>query len=52
MRAGDSGFCWSEGHYDGDTLCDPDFPIVYERMVSDPVLWRSIEPKSTADEEN
>jgi elongation factor G len=36
----------------GDTLCDPDFPIVYEQMVfPDPVLSRSIEPKSTVDEE-
>ncbi|MBN1128962.1 MAG: elongation factor G, partial [Chitinispirillaceae bacterium] len=36
----------------GDTLCDPDFPIVYERMEFPlPVLSRSIEPKSTVDEE-
>ena len=36
----------------GDTICDPDFPIVFERMVfPDPVLSRSIEPRSTADEE-
>jgi elongation factor G len=36
----------------GDTICDPAFPIVYEKMVfPDPVLERAIEPKSTADEE-
>jgi elongation factor G len=36
----------------GDTLCDPDFQIVYERMeFPQPVLSRSIEPKSTVDEE-
>ncbi len=36
----------------GDTICDPSFPIVFEKMVfPEPVLARSIEPKSTADEE-
>jgi len=36
----------------GDTLCDPDFQIVYERMeFPQPVLSRAIEPKSTGDEE-
>ncbi|MBN1576401.1 MAG: elongation factor G [Chitinispirillaceae bacterium] len=36
----------------GDTICDPDFPVVFERMTfPDPVLSRSIEPKSTVDEE-
>jgi elongation factor G len=36
----------------GDTLCDPDFQVVYERMeFPTPVLSRSIEPKSTVDEE-
>lgn len=36
----------------GDTICDVDFPVVFERMVyPDSVLARSIEPKSTADEE-
>jgi elongation factor G len=36
----------------GDTLSDPDFQIVYERMAfPQPVLFRSIEPRSTADEE-
>jgi len=36
----------------GDTLCSQDSPIVYERMVfPETVLSRSIEPKSTVDEE-
>ncbi|MBN2188903.1 MAG: elongation factor G, partial [Chitinispirillaceae bacterium] len=36
----------------GDTLCDADFPVVYERMeFPQPVLSRAIEPRSTADEE-
>ncbi len=36
----------------GDTICDPAFPIVFEKMVfPEPVLERAIEPKSTADEE-
>jgi elongation factor G len=36
----------------GDTLCDPDFQIVYERMeFPQPVLSRAIEPKNTGDEE-
>jgi elongation factor G len=36
----------------GDTLCDADFPIVYERMeFPQPVLSRAIEPKNTVDEE-
>jgi elongation factor G len=36
----------------GDTICDPDFPVIFELMTfPSPVLSRSIEPKSTADEE-
>jgi len=36
----------------GDTICDFDFPIVFEKMTfPEPVLSRSIEPKSTVDEE-
>ncbi len=36
----------------GDTICDVDFPIVFEKMIfPEPVLSRSIEPKSTVDEE-
>ncbi|MBD3420505.1 MAG: elongation factor G [Chitinivibrionales bacterium] len=35
----------------GDTLCSPKDPILFERMAfPDPVIFRSIEPKSTADE--
>jgi elongation factor G len=35
----------------GDTVTNIDFPVVYEKMVfPEPVLSRSIEPKSTADE--
>jgi elongation factor G len=34
----------------GDTLCDPDQPIMLERMVfPEPVISMSIEPKSTED---
>jgi elongation factor G len=36
----------------GDTLCDADFPVVYEQMeFPQPVLSRAIEPKNTGDEE-
>ncbi len=36
----------------GDTLCDNNEQIVYEKMTfPEPVLARSIEPRSTADEE-
>ncbi|MCC7430738.1 elongation factor G [bacterium] len=36
----------------GDTLCDPDFPLVLERMVfPDPVISLAIEPASKADQE-
>ncbi|MBD3320949.1 MAG: elongation factor G, partial [Chitinivibrionales bacterium] len=36
----------------GDTLCHPDHPIYLERMVfPPPVISRSIEPKSSVDEE-
>jgi elongation factor G len=36
----------------GDTICDIDFPIVFEKMsFPEPVLSRSIEPKSSVDEE-
>lgn len=35
----------------GDTVTNLDFPVVYEKMIfPEPVLSRSIEPKSTADE--
>jgi elongation factor G len=36
--------------YTGDTLCDPDHPIILERMVfPEPVISMCIEPKSTDD---
>lgn len=36
----------------GDTICDIDFPIVFEKMsFPEPVLSRSIEPKSSVDDE-
>src|SRR5690606_13910370 len=36
--------------YTGDTLCDPENPIVLERMTfPEPVISMSIEPKSTED---
>jgi len=53
MEAGDIvGLVGLKDTTTGDTICDPDFPIIFERMTfPDPVLSRSIEPKSTADEE-
>jgi len=36
----------------GDTLCDPDQPIILERIAfPEPVIYISIEPKSKADQE-
>ncbi|MFN0132747.1 MAG: elongation factor G [Phycisphaerales bacterium] len=36
--------------YTGDTLCDPDAPIILERMTfPEPVISMSIEPKTTED---
>ncbi len=53
MEAGDIvGLVGLKDTTTGDTVCDLDFPVVFERMVfPDSVLARSIEPKSTADEE-
>ncbi|MDR0330357.1 MAG: elongation factor G [Chitinispirillales bacterium] len=53
MEAGDIvGLVGLKDTATGDTVCDADFPIIFERMFfPDPVLSRSIEPKSTADEE-
>jgi elongation factor G len=53
MRAGEIyGLVGLKETTTGDTLCDPDFQIVYERMeFPQPVLSRAIEPKNTADEE-
>ena len=36
----------------GETLCDPDAPIILERMVfPDPVIHVAVEPKTKADQE-
>ncbi len=36
----------------GDTLCDPDKPVILESMeFPEPVIWVAIEPKTKADEE-
>ena len=36
----------------GDTLCDPDAPVILERMVfPDPVIHVAVEPKTKADQE-
>src|SRR5260370_8189775 len=36
----------------GDTLCDPDHPVILEKMdFPDPVIELAIEPKSKADQE-
>ena len=36
----------------GDTLCDPDKPVILERITfPEPVIYISIEPKSKADQE-
>ena len=53
MEAGDIvGLVGLRDTTTGDTICDPDFPVIFEQMsFPEPVLSRSIEPKSTADEE-
>jgi elongation factor G len=53
MEAGDIvGLVGLRDTTTGDTICDPGFPLAFEQMsFPDPVLSRSIEPKSTADEE-
>jgi len=53
MEAGDIvGLVGLRDTTTGDTVCDPDFPVIFEQMsFPEPVLSRSIEPKSTADEE-
>jgi len=41
-----------KGTTTGDTLCDPDDPIVLEKIdFPDPVIYVSIEPKTKADQE-
>jgi len=41
-----------KGTTTGDTLCDPDNPIILEKIVfPEPVIYISIEPKTKADQE-
>ncbi len=36
----------------GDTICDPQHPIVYEKIdFAEPVIWMKIEPKTKQDQE-
>ncbi len=53
MRAGDIvALVGLKGTTTGDTICDPGFPVSFEQMIfPETVLSRSIEPKSTVDEE-
>jgi elongation factor G len=53
VRAGDIAACVGlKEVITGETLCDPDSPIVLERMVfPEPVISQAVEPKSKADQE-
>jgi elongation factor G len=53
MHAGDiMGLAGLKDTSTGDTICDPEHPISLEKMTfPEPVISRSIEPKSTSDEE-
>jgi elongation factor G len=53
VRAGDIAACGGlKEVITGETLCDPDSPIVLERMVfPEPVISQAVEPKSKADQE-
>jgi elongation factor G len=53
MRAGDiMGLAGLRETTTGDTICEPDKQISFESMTfPQPVIYRSIEPKSTGDEE-
>ncbi|MBN9565184.1 MAG: elongation factor G, partial [Alphaproteobacteria bacterium] len=52
-RAGDIvAFCGLKGTTTGDTLCDPNNPVVLERMeFPNPVIEVAVEPKTKADQE-
>ena len=52
-RAGDIvAFAGLKGATTGDTLCDPDRPVILERMeFPDPVIEVAVEPKTKADQE-
>jgi elongation factor G len=53
VRAGDIAACVGISHIiTGTTLCDPDKPIVLERMVFPaPVISQAVEPKTKVDQE-
>jgi elongation factor G len=53
VRAGDIiALAGLKGTTTGDTLCDPDHPVVLERMeFPDPVIEIAVEPKTKADQE-
>jgi len=53
VRAGDIAACVGlKDITTGETLCDPDAPIILERMVfPEPVISQAVEPKTKADQE-
>jgi elongation factor G len=53
VGAGDIGaMIGLKDSFTGDTLCNPDTPLVLERITfPEPVIYIAIEPKSTADQE-
>ena len=53
LRAGDIAACVGlKDVTTGETLCDPDAPIILERMeFPEPVISQAVEPKSKADQE-
>jgi elongation factor G len=53
VRAGDIAACVGlKEVITGETLCDPDAPIMLERMVfPEPVIQQAVEPKTKADQE-
>ena len=53
VRAGDIAACVGlKEVITGETLCDPDHPVILERMVfPEPVIQQAVEPKTKADQE-
>jgi elongation factor G len=53
VRAGDIAACVGlKEVITGETLCDPDAPLILERMVfPEPVIHQAVEPKSKSDQE-
>ena len=53
VRAGDIAACVGlKEVITGETLCDPDHPIILERMIfPEPVISQAVEPKTKADQE-